>query len=698
MFRLPVDILFTLLILLPVNTLAQLTDQELRAIDSLQKVADSDVHDSIRLKALVEWDNLIYQYDPELDIDLNERIIKIAEEGLARQGIKERERNLYLANKAMAQNNIGLVLIDFGNYVDALKSMQNSLEIAEYFNDSIKLGNAMNNIGMIYDHMGMPEKALEYYDSSIAYTNHDAYAYSTYYNNAGLCYYQLHNLDLALECYEKSLVYADSAADYVGMGNTYSNMGLVYISLEDYPKAIDYFQQAIAIYEEHTNERDGMAQAMTNIGVSYYEMGNLTKAIDNCTRGLDLATKYKSLVMQKESCKCLYRAYKKAGNESLALKHHEDYLFYRDSLESMEKNAELLKIDFQFNYARQHIQDSIAQATQYAAQQEVQRLQHEAEIAREEQMQYILYCGIGVALLLGGISFRSYRLKKKDNEIIAHQKEEVEAQKELVEEKNKEITDSINYAKRIQEAILPNRELVKKFLPESFILYKPKDIVAGDFYWMETVPPRTGEESAVLFAVADCTGHGVPGAMVSVVCHNALNRSVKEFGLTDPGRILDKTRELVIETFEKGEFKDMGSAYNTIRDGMDIALCVYDPGKSELFYAGANNGLYLVRNGELKEMPADKQPIGKYAEEKPFTTHKITLQKNDLVYLCSDGYADQFGGATGKKFKYNKLKELLLKNAALQLTQQQTLLDEAFEEWKGQMEQVDDVCLMGVRI
>jgi serine phosphatase RsbU (regulator of sigma subunit) len=692
MFRPPRHIHIIMLLFLSGPLFGQLTPGDLRAIDSLKLIADSDAPDSVRLNALIEWDNLIYQYDPELDIELNERIINIANEGLQRANLTTREKDHYLSSKGSARNNLGLVLIDYGNYLDALKSMQESLEIAEYFRDSTRLGNALNNIGMIYDHMSMPEKALEYYDSSISYTNHDAYSYSTYYNNAGLCYYRLEDYEMALDCYEKSLVYADSAADYVGMGNTYSNMGLVYINKEEYKLAIDLFNKAISIYREHTAERDGMSQAVTNIGVCYFELGQVEKSIDYCKEGLELANQYKSLQMQKESCRCLYKGYKKSGNTALALKFHEDYLFYRDSLESMQKNSELLRIDFQFNYARQHMQDSIAQAAEYAVRDEMQQLQFDADIAREEKMQYILFLGIGVALMLGGISYRSYRLKKKDNEIIARQKEEVESQKELVEEKNKEITDSINYARRIQEAILPNRDLFSKYLPESFILYKPKDIVAGDFYWLEE------SDGKVIFAVADCTGHGVPGAMVSVVCHNALNRSVKEFGLIDPGKILDKTRELVIETFEKGELKNLGQKSDVIRDGMDIALCVLDPKTNTLNFAGANNGLYHLAGNSINEIIPDKQPIGKYAEEKSFRTQNVRLSKGDQVYLYSDGYADQFGGPEGKKFKYKQLKELLEKNAHLTAGQQYSLLDATFEEWKGSLEQVDDVCLMGIRI
>jgi serine phosphatase RsbU (regulator of sigma subunit) len=284
--------------------------------------------------------------------------------------------------------------------------------------------------------------------------------------------------------------------------------------------------------------------------------------------------------------------------------------------------------------------------------------------------------------------FRITRKQKliieKQKCIVEEQKQEVELQKELVEEKNKEITDSINYAKRIQQAILPPPRVVKEFLPDSFILYKPKDIVAGDFYWLESI------NDEVVFASADCTGHGVPGAMVSVVCHNALNRSVREFSLTDPAEILNKTRELVIETFQQSDHE--------VRDGMDISLCSFNPKTLKMKWSGANNPLWIIRNNELIEYKGDKQPIGKFEKSRPFTPHTIDLQKQDIFYILTDGYADQFGGDKGKKFKYKQLQETLLENSMLRSEEQKQKLDQIFESWKGTLEQVDDVCIIGVRI
>jgi ligand-binding sensor domain-containing protein/serine phosphatase RsbU (regulator of sigma subunit) len=268
---------------------------------------------------------------------------------------------------------------------------------------------------------------------------------------------------------------------------------------------------------------------------------------------------------------------------------------------------------------------------------------------------------------------------------VIHQKDEAEKQRALVEIKQKEILDSIAYAKHIQDAILPSDNLVKKWLPDSFILYKPKDIVAGDFYWVENIE----DIDAVIFAAADCTGHGVPGAMVSVICNNALNRVLKEFKYREPGKILDKTRELVIEQFEKSS--------DDVKDGMDISLCILNAPKNELKWAGANNPLWIIRNKKLMETKADKQPIGRYAETKPFTSHTISLQKGDCIYIFTDGFADQFGGVDGRKLKKAAMQELLLAVQDKTIQEQKQAVDTFFENWKGELEQVDDVCVMGVK-
>ncbi len=277
--------------------------------------------------------------------------------------------------------------------------------------------------------------------------------------------------------------------------------------------------------------------------------------------------------------------------------------------------------------------------------------------------------------------------------------QDLHQQKEVVELQNKEIVDSINYALRLQKAILPVREHIASALKESFILFKPKDIVSGDFYWISE------KENETLIAAVDCTGHGVPGALVSMVGSNNLDRCLGEFNLRKPSDILDKLKELVVASFESED--------DEVKDGMDIALVSLIPEvkrsqKSILQYSGANNPLWIIRKGTVQlnseddsgvfEIKADKQPIGKYDYGKPFTNHEVEVEKGDCVYIFTDGYADQFGGPQGKKFRYKTLKNLLLRIYQLPMHEQNKILDDTFESWKGELGQIDDVCVIGIRI
>lgn len=316
-----------------------------------------------------------------------------------------------------------------------------------------------------------------------------------------------------------------------------------------------------------------------------------------------------------------------------------------------------------------------------------------------------------LSLILWNQMFETlFGLQLKTQDKLENAYEALQENHEQLEEKSQEITDSIQYAKRIQTAILPPDRIVKEYLKDSFILYKPKDIVAGDFYWMETV------EDTVYFAAADCTGHGVPGAMVSVICNTGLNRSVREFELRDPAKILGKCRELVIKEFEKSD--------EEVKDGMDISLCALNLQTLELQWAGANNPLWIATSRQLStsseapesrkpvrsangltadglslyEVKADKQPIGKYDIEKPFTSHSIQLAEGDTLYIFSDGFPDQFGGEHGKKYKSGKFKRTLIELAQKPIDQQRDLLDQEFETWKGPIEQIDDVCVIGVKV
>jgi serine phosphatase RsbU (regulator of sigma subunit) len=250
---------------------------------------------------------------------------------------------------------------------------------------------------------------------------------------------------------------------------------------------------------------------------------------------------------------------------------------------------------------------------------------------------------------------------------------------------NKEVIHSIEYAKHLQDAVLPPDDYLASLNKDMFILFRPKDIVSGDFYWFAQCDI---EDDCLFFAVADCTGHGVPGALVSMICNNALDRAVKEFFLKEPADILNKVREIVIAQFSKSQ--------EMIQDGMDIALCRLKG--NELVYSGANNPLWIVRNNKLLEWKADRQPVANYPNPKPFTSHTVTLQKGDSIYLFSDGFADQFGGANGKKFKQKNLKKSLISLEKKDALLKHQKLEQIFDKWMDGFDQIDDVCVLGMNL
>jgi sigma-B regulation protein RsbU (phosphoserine phosphatase) len=295
---------------------------------------------------------------------------------------------------------------------------------------------------------------------------------------------------------------------------------------------------------------------------------------------------------------------------------------------------------------------------------------------------------------------RTREIQQQKEEISA-QRDAIEDQRNMLADKNdsleeaykeiqaqkKHTTDSIIYAKRIQNAILPPKSLIEKIVPNHFLLYKPKDIVSGDFYWADKA------QGKAIIAAVDCTGHGVPGAFMSIIGSNQLDYAVRTKKAKTAGEILDSLNEGV----ENALRQEIGHV--NIRDGMDISLCMIDFKTNELEFAGANNPLYLVRNGELFTYKADKNAIGSYGEypDKKYTNHEIKLQKDDVIYIFSDGYADQFGGPKGRKFMYSNFKELLTKLAPLSVEEQQIKLDDEFEQWRGKEVQVDDILVIGIK-
>lgn len=277
------------------------------------------------------------------------------------------------------------------------------------------------------------------------------------------------------------------------------------------------------------------------------------------------------------------------------------------------------------------------------------------------------------------------RVRERTDEVV-RQKDEMERQSRRVVELYTNVTDSIRYAQHLQQSILPPEHRLHELLPESFVLFRPKDIVSGDFYWVESIGGKT------VFAAVDCTGHGVPGAFMSLMAHNSLNRVVKERGITTPHEVLEQLSKITFDTLHQNN--DQG-----VRDGMDIAFCTFHPDTLVLEFAGANRPLYVVRQGEVIAYPANKISIGsENTNDRTFTGHRIQLQPGDAVYAFSDGYADQFGGPRGKKFLYRQFRELLVRITPEAPKDRKRILAESFVKWKATLEQVDDILVIGMRV
>lgn len=574
-------------------------------------------------------------------------------------------------DEAYVLNNIADIYETQGNISAALKCYEESLKIHERMNNSRGIAQAYNNLGFIYSTQGDLEKALDYYQKSFKIKKElkDKSGMAVSLSNIGYIY-MLKKLDYkAMSYYLLALKSAQEINDKQRMALVYSNIGGILQNQGNDAKALENFKKGLSLSEE-IGDIDGVAHYMYNLGTLFLKKGKTDSALYFGNESMRHAENVGSPTLIRLSSELLKNAYKAKGNSAKALEYFELYFKMNDSINNEETKKATFKQQLNYEYEKK---EALAKNEQ-----EKKDVENAAAIFRQRIITWSIGIGLLIVVIFSIFLYKRFVLTQKQKHII-------EEQKKMVDEKNTEILDSISYAKRLQDAILPPIKIIEQQFPKSFVLFKPKDIVAGDFYWFEQI------DELLLFAAADCTGHGVPGAMVSVVCSNALNRAVKEFKITEPGKILDKVRELVVETFQKSE--------SEVKDGMDISLCCFNKKTNQLKWSGANNPLWIIRtDSELVEYKANKQPIGKIDSPKPFTTHSIDLQNNDTIYLFTDGYSDQFGGPKGKKFKYLPFKELLQSIQTKPMAEQSKLLDAEIENWKGALEQVDDILVIGIKI
>ena len=593
------------------------------------------------------------------------------------------------------KSNIALVLGEMGSYSQALKYL---IDIEKLIKDDKESVYVFSNLGLIYENLEEFEIALEYHLKalSIDSTARDTNELSIDYINVGVQYMKMNNLDNAEYYLKQGEKYAKISGNnrYLGLCNL--NLGSLATAREEYEKAANYLENCLEIGSQNNYNKLIIKTYVDYIDLLGFKLKNSDLAIKKGKLAIEKAKKHQSVVDESKLHKHMFNLYKNRNQLDNALFHYERHHKIEDSLEKVNRKREFIAYELEYRFEKELLKDSLENAKILSLKDE--KLKKQAgEVKRKNAQLSIGIMGGLTFALLSLLLFRRYKLTNKQKQIISGQNEKLEV-------KNKEISDSISYAERIQNTILPPLDSVPSFLKDYFIQYIPKDVVSGDFYWIEE------KNDTTYIAAADCTGHGVPGAMVSVVCSRALNVALHEENNLEVDQILNRTRALIIEQFL--------SKNSTLRDGMDICLISISKTKTGSFkldYAGANNPLILISKEEnntisndfikeetkgviLYEIPADKQPVGYSFQDKPFSRISMTITKGTRIYLLTDGFQDQFGGLRGKKFKRAQIRKLLLENFDTPLKNQKNLLDSELNKWMKDEQQVDDICNIGLEV
>jgi serine phosphatase RsbU (regulator of sigma subunit) len=691
--------LFLLVFFLPVFAFGQ--------NDSLLNIIRNTKSDTAKFR-------LCNEYSVKLSASDNKSSIYFANEA-QKIAVKRNDK----LGQAVAMNNLAFGLYYSGESDSAIVLLNQSIQISRSVGDSANVLSALNRLGFTYREKGEYALALIAYNQSLASNigekNKSEAANS--YLNIGVIYYDQHNLKDALRYQEMGLkLYLETGEEariancLARIGNTHlegkdtleamdyykrslemftkannprgiavclNNIANIYKEKKDAPKALDYYGRALAIREK-IGDKNGISLICNNVGELYLSLEEYDKAILYFTRALDIALALDYLEQVKANSLGLSKSYEGLGDNQTALAYYKKYYDANDSIFN-EKNSEQINIlNTKFDTERkQKAYESLTK-------------ENDLQVRRN----IFMAAALGLLFVLVIVVWRNARRSKQANVLLQQQKNEISLQKKIVEEQHRDIVDSINYAKRIQRAVLPTQQEIHELFPKSFVFFRPRDIVSGDFWWI-------GKSGKIkILAVADCTGHGVPGAFMSLIGNTALNEVVKEKHITDPGEILYRLSQNIVAALKQGQKEiDSTQSYSMkgVKDGMDISLCALDEENGVLKFAGANNPIYYVQDGVMKEIKGNRQPVGIFEGElKPFTVHTIPLKGLEAFYLFSDGYADQFGGPQGKKFKHSRLQELLFKMNKKDPRQQQNELSENFDAWRSNLDQVDDVLIAGV--
>ncbi|MBI3518725.1 MAG: tetratricopeptide repeat protein [Bacteroidetes bacterium] len=609
-----------------------------------------------------------------------------------------------LKEKAITYNNLAIVYRFQGDYSASLDNHLKALKIREKINDVRGIARSHLGIGTIYEFTGKYETALSYKLKAkklFEQARDTAFVGFTCSHIAGI-YFTMGKIKEAEAYNTQALTLFRKINNFTGMSDAYTQAGMIFEYGKNYSDAINNYEGSL---QSNTllGLKDRVISSNIDLGRVYIKINKADIANQYLEDALQLSKQTGSKLHLSEIYQLFYKRDSAMQHFGPALTNYQMYIKYEDSLVNQKSSEEMAKLQLKFESEKAD---------------EIKKLEEEKKESirknNEQRQKLILYSVVTVLLLVLAFSFfifRSYKQKQKVNSELLLKNEIIEKQKQLVEEKQTEILDSINYAKRIQYSLLASEKLLNENLstPKEgsetgggyFVFFKPKDVVSGDFYWGS----KLGNGNFAL-VTADSTGHGVPGSIMSMLNISCLNEAINTDKLTQPAEILNAVRKKIINHLSNDGSVEGG------KDGMDCSLVSFDFKNKKLAYAAANNPVWVIRSlssfkadvrrkedVEFISLVADRMPVGKHDKDSiPFTQHEFDLQSGDMIYTLTDGFPDQFGGPKGKKFKYKQLEELLISVSHKSIKEQEQALRHVFEDWKGHLEQVDDVCIIGVRV
>ncbi len=660
--------------------------------DSLQQVLNtSELSETARVRTMNELAAAYLKQDPRKADSLAALALVHAQQSDALALTAES----YLLH-SMAQHALG-------DYTQALQRAWQALELFEQTKERMGIARTHHQIGVIYTYQNSYERAIEYFfkANTLFHALGDERWLADNNHQIGVLYYQQKDPNKALVYYRDALNLRQKMAAWDDMAASLTEMGRIFYDLAQYDKALLYHHRAIKLREARYDHM-GIATNFRHLAYLYRQRGDF----DSAQYALRRAQHFADSLQNRRERLALYleaaKLYEQQNRIEEALAAQKAYIALKDTLFDLEKTEQIFRMQTEYQTLRQQEENELLRE---------QNEQSTVRLKRQSVAFAIVLSALCFVGILGFLYWRNGRRMRRINRVLNRQKQEIELQTNTIELQNREILrksghieSSLNYAKRIQTATLPKIEDLRRVL-DCFVFYKPRDIVSGDFYWYVDLKPKPVYEkmteahdakptfkglsnSKIVLAAVDCTGHGVPGAFMSMLGEQMLEKIVVETQVTEPGLVLDMLHRDIRKTLRQEQTNN--------RDGMDIALCVLDTQAGKLWFAGAKNPIYYIQNNELHTLKGDKMSIGGRGEMR-YATHEVLIDQPTVFYLFSDGFKDQFGGEQGRKFGPVRFRDLLLSIHKLPMEVQKQRLNDTFMQWMEQAHerQTDDVLVVG---